>query len=211
MLIVDDCSSDGSEVFLRSMAEDRKLTLISRSLRSGVGSAHKQMIAYAQIQQYDFLLTMDADGTHRVEDISKFFQSEFQFDILIGSRFMSGAELIGWHKLRELTTKIAHFINGIATGQKIDCTSGFRLYNLRKRDFSVFIGKFADDYRFFYQSTYWSIRNGYRIEQIPVSLRERGEGKSKMGVRYGWKLSLQMTVDSLLLFCKRISRPRRYL
>ena len=204
ILVVDDGSTDGSEAFLQKLQNDGVVYLIDRGSRLGVGSAHKEMISYACQNDYEFLLTMDADGTHSVEDLTKLLKFQSMFDLLIGSRFMKGGDLIGWPIYRQVTTWTAHILNRIATGRNIDCTSGFRLYSLKRRDFLPLTQNFANDYSFFYQTAYWSIQNNVDIQQVPVSLKNRSKGSSKMGVSNGWRLGLQMTKDSLKLLSIRI-------
>ena len=126
-LVVDDGSKDGTYEELLSLKLDN-LEIIQRGKRLGIGSAHTLAINFAMKKSYDFLLTMDADGTHRVEDVLKIVNIRDQADLIIGSRFAQGAEIMNWPLLRLILTRSAHFITQLGLGLDYDCSSGLRCY-----------------------------------------------------------------------------------
>jgi dolichol-phosphate mannosyltransferase len=193
ILIIDDGSTDGTreEIFELNIPN---LSLINRLSRKGIGSAHADAIQYALLQDYDFLITLDADGTHRVSDARSVFELALGYDVVIGSRFHSKNSLVEWSYFRQFLTRAAHLTTQIGLGIKHDCSSGLRCYNLTRRKFECLRNLDADGYDFFFKSAYMLSRNGYSILDLAVTLEARQQGESKMDLFSAlssiWKLFL---------------------
>jgi dolichol-phosphate mannosyltransferase len=180
-LVVDDGSKDGTYEELLSLKLDN-LEIIQRGKRLGIGSAHTLAINFAIKKSYDFLLTMDADGTHRVEDVLKIANIRHQADLIVGSRFAQGAEIINWPWLRLKLTRSAHLVTRLGLGLDYDCSSGLRCYKLSAFEREL-IDKFdATGYDFFFKTIHLIARHKKSILDFPVTLEARVLGNSKMTI-----------------------------
>jgi len=192
-LIVDDGSRDGTHEELLGLKFEN-LEIIQRGKRLGIGSAHSLAISYAKNRSYDYLLTMDADGTHRVNDVLRILETRETADLVVGSRFAPGAEIIGWPLVRILLTRSAHFVTRLGLGLDYDCSSGLRCYKMVAFE-SELISKFdATDYDFFFKSIHQIARRGKLILDFPVKLEARVLGNSKMTFFQGIR-----SISSLIL------------
>jgi len=180
-LIVDDGSKDGTYEELLSLKLDN-LEIIQRGKRLGIGSAHSLAIRFAMKKSFNFLLTMDADGTHRVEDVLKIINIRDQADLIVDSRFAEGAEIMNWPLLRLLLTRSAHLVTRLGLGLDYDCSSGLRCYRLSAFEREL-IDKFdSTGYEFFFKTIHLIARRKKSILDFPVTLEARVLGNSKMTI-----------------------------
>ena len=179
ILIVDDGSTDGTRDEIDSLRFSN-LTLINRNSRKGIGSAHLLAIEYATSKNFDLLVTLDADGTHRVADVVRIVEIAPNYDLVIGSRFHSKDSFRGWSFARRLLTKSAHVTTKLGLGISHDCSSGLRCYNLKRRVLDSLVNLDASGYDFFFKSTYLLTKSGFSIFDLPVILEARRQGESKM-------------------------------
>lgn len=202
ILIVDDNSNDGTRDFLNSWKkQDPKLQVIFRNNRYGIGSAH--MLGIEQISNlgFKFLITMDADLTHKVADAKLIFDALLNSDVVIGSRYLGSNDIEGWALHRRMMTKIGHWITVIFFLSNLDMSSGLRGYRLASTPISMLIRNCPSNYEFFFVSTLVFLKSNLRISQVRVVLQERGSGKSKMSL----KLTLR-GAGQLMLFGLRLRR-----
>ena len=102
ILIVDDNSPDGTEKFVNKKKEQFKnLHLLSRESKQGLGSAYRMGFDWAIDKEYEYVIQMDADFSHRINDLIKLIEFDEDFDILIGSRYVSGGNTTGWSSRRK--------------------------------------------------------------------------------------------------------------
>ena len=140
IIVIDDSSPDGTEKILRLIeSKHDRFKLIIRPGKSGVGSAHKHAIKYAKENDYQYLVTMDADYTHQPEDIQRFLDKIESTDIVTGSRFSSTDGVKDWNIHRKIMTKMGHFLTKSSLKMPYDASGAFRCYNLKNLnlDFSV--------------------------------------------------------------------------
>lgn len=200
ILVVDDGSSDGTAEYLVKEAEFGKIYFVQRLRQLGVGSAHKCIIEFANKHNYSFLATLDADGTHSINDLDRVIRElvNSQEDLIIGSRFIDGGTLRNWPIHRRIATNVAHVLTKMAIAQPFDCTSGLRAYRISPTLLNEVEKTEYEDYRFFYKSVFNFLRVGVRISQIPVTLESRHLGSSKMNPRKTYSLAKSLFIDSCL-------------
>ena len=204
LLFIDDNSTDGTgDILDRIAKEQTKLTVIHRSGKLGVGSAHKDGIAYAYKQNYDILVTMDADFTHSPSYIPNLIEKSDLYDIVITSRYLKKDGLADWNLFRKILTLFGHFLTRYILGLKYDASGAFRLYNLKTINSKAFQKVVSKGYSFFFESLFILNFNNYSIVEIPIILSARTYGSSKM------ELSDVFTSIKFLLtiFLKKISTP----
>jgi len=151
-----------------------------RQHRFGIGSAHIEAIAYGIKEGYDFLVTLDADGTHSVSDVHRMLEVAARFDLVIGSRFISKNSLQGWSLIRKILTRSAHVVTKIGLGLPHDCSSGLRCYNLKSGKFMKLVDMKESGYDFFFKSVFLLSKQNISIHNMPVILQARSHGDSKL-------------------------------
>lgn len=108
ILVVDDNSKDGTGNFVKSI-KSNKVFLMSRPSKMGIGSAHKDGIRYAYKNNYELVITMDADGTHDPKYINEMVKFYEQYDLINTNRFQNPKSLDDWPISRIIFTKIDFF------------------------------------------------------------------------------------------------------
>lgn len=199
ILVIDDGSTDHTA---SKATECRDITLIRLPVNLGVGGAVQTGFMYARDHDDDIAVKFDGDGQHDPNSISTLLQPlvNDQADIVIGSRFLR--EYPGYKStlLRRIGIKVLQFIAWFLTGQKItDPTSGLRAYNSKAIKFM------ADHYPSFDypepEEIILASKNGLRITEVPVLMRERQSGvstiSSAISVYYMLKVTLAMLFISL--------------
>lgn len=182
ILVVDDNSIDGTVEYLKNIS-DIKIKYKIREKKYGIGSAHKYGINYAYNNNYEQLITMDADGTHEPENIDILINLINKFDIINTNRFLKKDSLIDWPISRKIFTYTRFYLNKYLLGVNLDSSGAFRCYNLRnmkKDDFSLVSG---DSYSFFWESLFIFQEKGYKIHEIPINLPYRKNGASKITIK----------------------------
>jgi dolichol-phosphate mannosyltransferase len=184
VLFLDDNSPDGTgQVIDRLAAENPRIHAIHRPGKLGIGSAHRDGIRWAHQRGYEVLVTLDCDFTHSPELIPEFLRSSSEYDVVIGSRYLSKNSLVGWSMLRKFLTGVGHFLTSKLLRMPHDATGAFRVYRLDRIPDGVFDGVYSRSYSFFFESLYVLWLNNYRIKELSISLPARTYGHSKMAWR----------------------------
>ena len=179
VLIIDDNSPDGTGALADELAQDERIHTLHRPKKEGLGKAYLAGYEWGLSRGYDRLVQMDADGSHRPEDLPLLLESDA--DLVIGSRWISGGAVENWPRYRQLISQFgnlyASFTTGIALG---DLTAGFRSYSsdaLRKLDLKALE---AQGYGFQVEMTRRAKSSGMAIVEVPIRFVERENGRSKM-------------------------------
>lgn len=180
ILFIDDNSTDGSkDEIININKKNKNINFIFRSHKLGIGSAHKIGINYAKKKGYDFICTMDCDGTHNPRTIKTMFKYSKKYDLVITSRFKKKEALKDWPFKRILITKLRYILVYFLLGTKLDGSGGFRLYDLKSIKVKDIFRAKDDNYNFFWESTY-ILERKYKIYEVPITLPNRTLGLSKM-------------------------------
>ncbi len=177
LVVVDDNSPDGTSNIVKELAySDNKIKLIVRSGKLGLGSA---ILDGFKIASGDFLLMIDADLSHRPEDIKKLIDSRHEADIVIGSRYMKGGKIIAWPFQRKIMSRVAIGLIKIFFNLNVkDPVSGFALYN--RKIFQNLNGKLhPTGYKLLLEILAKS--NGFTVTEKPITFINRANGSSKLG------------------------------
>jgi dolichol-phosphate mannosyltransferase len=181
LLIIDDNSPDGtSEEIKKLQNKFENLFLIRRNDKLGLDSAHKEAYAFALKNNYDFLITMDADFSHDPNEIGTFIKNLDEFPFGIGSRYVQGGQCLMRGK-RLLLSKYGNLIMKFIF--QIDCnefTTSYRGFNLKKlNNFHLNLIK-TKGYSFFMGTVYEVFKQKFRIKEIPIIFKDRKKGYSKI-------------------------------
>jgi len=184
LLIIDDGSTDGSQAYLKSLVGNfDSIQFINRGGKLGIGSAHMSGLSYAREKLYKYVVTMDADQTHRVADLGTLLVSRKSLEsMVIGSRYVSGGGVVGWSLFRNLLTRAGHLVTFIFFFSKLDMSSGMRLYRTSDIPIELLKREAPINYDFFFISVLIYKKLGLKINQIPILLDPRGHGNSKMSL-----------------------------
>lgn len=182
ILIVDDNSPDGTgEIADRLAARDQRVHVLHRPGKQGLGSAYIQGFKFALNRGYDLIFEMDADFSHDPSYIPHFLESIQDCDVVLGSRYIQGVNVINWPMTRLLLSYFANLYTRIITGLPIkDATGGFKCFRgeaLRAVDLDQVR---SDGYSFQIEMTFKCWKKGFRICEIPIIFYERQKGHSKM-------------------------------
>ena len=196
LLIVDDDSPDGTGVLADQLASTNSgIKVMHRKEKQGLGAAYIAGFMYAFDSDYDYVVEMDADGSHRAEDLPKLLAVCESNDLVIGSRYVKGGSTENWPLHRQWLSKGGNFFAKLMLGTKLnDMTAGFRVFSvpfLKTMNLSTIN---ARGYSFQIEMAYRTIQQGGRTEEVPIVFIEREVGESKM--------SRAIVLEALVLMTK---------
>ncbi len=182
ILVIDDGSPDGtSELVAQRRSTDERVHLITRSGKLGLGTAYCAGFAYALDHGFDVILQMDADFSHDPKDLLRLLEEIQNYDLVIGSRYIQGVNVINWPMSRLLLSWFANLYTRVITGMPVaDATGGFKCFRsdvLRKIDLTKIR---SNGYAFQIEMNYKAWRSGARVHEIPIIFMDRVHGVSKM-------------------------------
>jgi dolichol-phosphate mannosyltransferase len=185
VLIIDDNSPDKTAAKVMELQKEfpQQLFLEQRTKKSGLGTAYVHGFKWALTKDYQLIYEMDADFSHNPNDLERLY-SACHFDtadIAIGSRYVTGVNVVNWPLSRVLLSYFASVYVRMITGMKImDATAGFICYKRQvlesiNLDKIKFIG-----YAFQIEMKYRAFAKGFNIQEVPVIFTDRTKGQSKM-------------------------------
>ncbi|MBN2461809.1 MAG: polyprenol monophosphomannose synthase [Candidatus Cloacimonetes bacterium] len=182
ILIVDDNSPDGTALIVEKMLKkNERIHLLKREGKFGLGSAYVEGFRYALAEDYDLIFEMDADFSHDPAMIPIMIKEITDHDLIIGSRYIKGMNVVNWPLKRLLLSYLASKYVQLITGMPIkDPTGGFKCFRkevLRSINLDEII---SDGYSFQIEMNYRTWRNKFRIQEIPIVFTDRRSGHSKM-------------------------------
>ena len=182
VLIIDDNSPDGtSELAGRLAAADKRIFVLHRPAKAGLGAAYGAGVAWGLERGYEYLIQMDADGSHRAEDLTRMLDAASPNVLVIGSRWVRGGEVANWSKLRELISRFGNFYTRLLLGGAVrDMTAGFRIYPAELARRLPFGKSVARGYGFQVEMTMRALDAGHKVVEVPITFVEREGGHSKM-------------------------------
>ena len=182
LLIIDDQSPDGTGATLDTIAaQNSRLKVMHRPGKLGLGSAHKLAIQYARDEQYDVLVTMDADYSHDPQDIPRLIAALGQdTDFVIGSRYAAGGkcDYRGYRRFVSVSANLAsRLLLSVPLTEYTTSFRAFRVAALGKLDMSSIQ---SQGYSFFLETTFRVHQSGLRCREIPIHFKDRLQGESKI-------------------------------
>ncbi len=182
ILIVDDNSPDGTGQIADEMAQENpRMRVLHREEKAGLGTAYKTGFRYALENGYDYVFEMDADFSHDPKYIPDFFKAIKDADLVLGSRYISGVNVINWPISRLLLSYYANVYTRWVTGLPVkDATGGFKCFRrevLEKIDLDQVQ---SEGYSFQIEMSFRAWKKGFKIKEIPIVFEDRRVGQSKM-------------------------------
>lgn len=185
LLIVDDGSPDGTALIVKNLQKEfgKKLHLLERKGKLGLGTAYIAGFKYAIENKFDYIFEMDCDFSHNPDDLINLFNAcdKQGADLSIGSRYVKGGKVVNWPIDRILMSYFASlYVRMILWINIHDTTAGFKCYKRKvletiNLDAIKFIG-----YAFQIEMKYKVKKAGFKIKEVPITFTDRTAGESKM-------------------------------
>jgi dolichol-phosphate mannosyltransferase len=182
ILIADDNSPDGTGKIADALAAaDDHVHVMHRLGKEGLGAAYLAGFEWGINAGYDLLVEMDADGSHQPEQLSRLLDAISDADLVLGSRWVRGGEVVNWPRSREILSRGGNLWTRIALGIPLkDATGGYRVFRRQ-----TLLGLGLDNvssagYCFQVDLAWRALKAGYRVVEVPITFIEREFGDSKM-------------------------------
>jgi dolichol-phosphate mannosyltransferase len=186
ILIIDDGSPDGTAAIVRGLISTEfgsRLHIVERSGKLGLGTAYIAGFKWALEHDYEYIFEMDADFSHDPNDLPRLYAAchDEGYDVAIGSRYVSGVNVVNWPIGRVLMSYFASKYVRIVTGFNVhDTTAGFKCYKRRVLQ-TIELDKIRfKGYAFQIEMKYTAYKIGFKIKEVSVIFVNRREGTSKM-------------------------------
>ncbi|MBM3687723.1 MAG: polyprenol monophosphomannose synthase [Actinobacteria bacterium] len=185
VLIADDNSPDGTGRLADAMASaDDHVHVLHRAGKEGLGKAYLAGFAWGLERGYDVLVEMDADGSHRPEELPRLLAQIPHSDIVLGSRWVPGGSVVNWPVSRRVLSQGGSLYTRLALGIPTrDATGGYRAYRasaLREMDLASVT---SNGYCFQIDLLWRGLQRGLIVREVPITFVEREAGTSKMSGR----------------------------
>ena len=182
ILIADDNSPDGTGQAADALAaEDPNLQVLHRKGKEGLGAAYLAGFRWGIDRGYDVLVEMDADGSHQPEQLPRLLTALRTADLVLGSRWVPGGEVVNWPKKRELLSRGGSTYSRLMLQVPIrDVTGGYRAFR-KETLLGLGMSEVASQGYCFQVDLAWrTVRAGFKVAEVPITFVEREFGASKM-------------------------------
>ena len=185
LLIVDDNSPDGTGACIKELQTTYKgkLHLLERSGKLGLGTAYIMGFKWAMEKGYQYICEMDADLSHDPDDLPRLFNAcnHDSADVAIGSRYISGVNVVNWPMSRVLISYFASVYVRLITRMKVrDATAGFVCYRRKVLEVIDLDRIKFKGYAFQIEMKFKAWKYGFKVVELPIIFTDRREGTSKM-------------------------------
>mgnify|MGYP002514858401 FL=1 len=185
ILIIDDGSPDGTANIVKDMMTKYtdELFLIERQGKQGLGTAYLTGFKWALEHGYDYVFEMDADFSHDPDDLIRLLDAcvDEGADLAIGSRYVSGVNVVNWPMGRVLMSYFASVYVRLVTGMDIkDTTAGFKCYSRKVLEAIDLDNVHLKGYGFQIEMKFTTWKLGFKIKEVPIIFTDRKQGSSKM-------------------------------
>jgi dolichol-phosphate mannosyltransferase len=183
VLIVDDDSPDGTGALAHQLSEQHagRIRVLDRRATRGLGRSYIDGLKLALDEPADLICQMDADLSHDPAQLPRLIAGAAHSDVVIGSRYVPGGQIINWPFRRKLLSRFANmYVRTVTRLSARDCTSGYRCWRrdvLAAMPLDRFI---SDGYSFLVEMLYVTSGRGSRIGEVPITFVERRLGESKL-------------------------------
>ena len=189
LLVVDDGSPDGTGEYADSVAaENARVHVLHRPGKMGLGSAYVFGFTHCFTTDAELVIQMDADFSHNPDEIPNLIEQARTHDVVLGSRYITGANVVNWPLRRLFLSYFANVYTHIITGLPLrDSTGGFKCFR-RKVLAEIELDTIrSDGYSFQIEVNFRSWRKGFSMVEIPIVFVDRHSGTSKMSRRIVWE------------------------
>ncbi len=206
ILVVDDNSPDKTGDYVKEYGEkEKRVKLISREGKLGLGTAYVAGFKYMLANGYDIAFQMDADFSHDPTEIGNFIKYLDEYDLIIGSRYIQGVNVVNWPMNRLLLSFFANKYTKIITGMHInDSTGGFKCFKRKVLEAIDLNYIRSNGYAFQIEMNFKAYKKGFRIGEMPIIFIDRVHGTSKMSkkivreaITMVWKLRIRSILGIL--------------
>ena len=185
ILVIDDNSPDGTAAIVEGLIKEipDRINIVKRAGKQGLGTAYIAGFKWALEHGYEYVIEMDADFSHRPEDLVPLYKAcdEGGADVSVGSRYISGVNVVNWPMGRVLMSYYASAYVRIVTGMSVrDPTAGFVCYNRRVLAAIRFDEVEFKGYAFQIEMKFTAYKLGFKIKEVPIIFVNRVLGTSKM-------------------------------
>ena len=206
ILVVDDNSPDGTGDLVKKIQKDQKtIHLLERPGKQGLGAAYMAGFKFALQNGYEYIFEMDADFSHDPKEIPQFLKAIDTSDLVLGSRYIRGVNVVNWPLKRLLLSYYANVYTRLVTGMPIcDATGGYKCFRRKVLEQIDFDKIHSTGYAFQIELTFKAWRKGFTVSEIPIIFIDRVFGESKLSkkIMYEamflvWKLRLSSIFNKI--------------
>jgi dolichol-phosphate mannosyltransferase len=183
VLVIDDNSPDGTgELADRLAAQHDHVEVLHRPRKEGLGPAYLAGFAQALADpEVELVLEMDADFSHNPDDVPRLIAAAKDADLVLGSRYVKGGSIGSWGALRRFVSAGGSLYARILLGVPVhDLTGGFKCFHRRVLETLDLAAVDSRGYAFQIETTYRTLRAGFRVVEVPITFVDREHGGSKM-------------------------------
>lgn len=206
VLVVDDNSPDKTGNLVKKlMKTEKRVNLLAREKKEGLGTAYVAGFKYALERDYERIIEMDADLSHDPAEIPNFIEASKTADVVVGSRYLNGANVVHWPIRRLLLSYSANIYSRIITGVPLnDTTSGFKCFRREVLEALDLDAVHSGGYSFQLEMNFRAYCKGFKLSEIPIIFTDRTLGRSKMNfsimveaAKVVWQLKFQHLTGKL--------------
>jgi dolichol-phosphate mannosyltransferase len=182
LVVIDDSSPDGTGQLADRLAlENPNIHVLHRPEKQGLGKAYLAGMSWGLANGYELLVQMDADGSHRAEDLPKLIARASTDQLVIGSRWIPGGAVHNWPWYRKAISRFGNFYAARMLGSELgDLTAGFRVYGKNLLASLPLENVSAQGYGFQVEMTKNVLSLSKEVIEVPIQFVERENGSSKM-------------------------------
>jgi dolichol-phosphate mannosyltransferase len=186
---VDDGSPDGTDDIGKEVARTNpRLQIIEREGKQGLGTAYIRGFRHALETDAELVMQMDADLSHDPKYIPDILEAIEDHDLVIGSRYIKGVNVVNWPMERLLLSYMANVYTRVITGMPVhDATGGYKCFRREVLEAIDLDQVISDGYCFQIEMNFRAWRRGFRICEVPIVFVDRHSGTSKMSKRIIWE------------------------
>jgi dolichol-phosphate mannosyltransferase len=204
LLVVDDGSPDGTGEVADALAREHpgRVEVMHRKGPRGLGRSYVDGLRHALASGADLIFQMDADLSHNPEHLPAIAAAASTYDVVIGSRYLTGVSVVNWPLHRIFLSAFANrYVRAVTRISVTDCTSGFRCWRREALERLPLDSMVSNGYAFIVEMLFEASRRGCTIGEVPIIFIERRQGQSKV--------SAHVLAESLIVPWRLVLRSRR--
>jgi dolichol-phosphate mannosyltransferase len=208
VLVVDDNSPDGTGVLADELAREHpNVHVLHRPEKQGLGPAYVAGFKWALAQGYQYMCEMDADHSHNPMQLSDLLAATDRYDLVLGSRYIGGIRVLDWDMKRLLISSFGNwYARAVTRLPYSDLTGGFKCYRRHVLEAIDLDSIHSLGYAFQIEMTWWAVRRGFRVGEVPIIFYGRDKGETKFSKTIIWEAVF--AVWKLRLGLARNPRPQ---